>query len=185
LAATDVVKNIPGFDDEMARVISATVNDTRVIGAYFPNGQAPGTDKFEYKMQWLKGLRSWVQQELIEHPKLVLMGDYNITFDDLDVWDPEGMRDQIHCTDEERYHLRALISLGLHDSFRLFEQPEKSYSWWDYRDFGFRRNRGMRIDHILISMALKPLATSCQIDKTPRKNERPSDHTPVVLTLET
>jgi exodeoxyribonuclease-3 len=184
-AVTDVVKNIPSFDDDMARVITATVNDTRVIGAYFPNGQAPGTDKFEYKMQWLKGLRSWVQQELIEHPKLVLMGDYNITFDDLDVWDPEGMRDQIHCTDEERYHLRALISLGLHDSFRLFEQPEKSYSWWDYRDFGFRRNRGMRIDHILISTALKPLATSCQIDKTPRKNERPSDHTPVVLTLET
>jgi exodeoxyribonuclease-3 len=183
LAATNVVKNVPGFDDDMARVITATVNDTRVLGAYFPNGQAPGTDKFEYKMQWLKGLRSWVQQELIAHPKLVLMGDYNITFDDLDVWDPEGMRDQIHCTDEERYHLRALISLGLHDSFRLFEQPEKSYSWWDYRDFGFRRNRGMRIDHILISNALKPLATSCQIDKTPRKNERPSDHTPVVLTL--
>jgi exodeoxyribonuclease-3 len=184
-ASTNVVKNIPGFDDDMARVITATVNDTRVIGAYFPNGQAPGTDKFEYKMQWLKGLRSWVQRELTEHPKLVLMGDYNITFDDLDIWDPEGMRDQIHCTDEERYHLRALISLGLHDSFRLFEQPEKSYSWWDYRDFGFRRNRGMRIDHILISTALKPSATSCQIDKTPRKNERPSDHTPVVLTLET
>ena len=185
LAATDVVKNIPGFDDDMARVITATVSDIRVIGAYFPNGQAPGSDKFEYKMQWLKGLRSWLQQELVAHPKLVLMGDYNITFDDLDVWDPEGMRDQIHCTDEERYHLNALISLGLHDSFRLFEQPEKSYSWWDYRDFGFRRNRGMRIDHILISNALKPLATSCQIDKTPRKNERPSDHTPVVLTLET
>lgn len=180
---TDVVKNIPGFDDDMSRVITATVGDTRVIGAYFPNGQAPGTDKFEYKMAWLKGLRSWVQQELQTHPRLVLMGDYNITFDDDDVWDPEGMRDQIHCTEEERYHLRALIAMGLHDSFRLFEQAPKSYSWWDYRDFGFRRNRGLRIDHILISNALKPLASACVIDKTPRKNERPSDHTPVVLTL--
>jgi exodeoxyribonuclease-3 len=180
---TDVVKNIPGFADDMSRVITATVDGTRVIGAYFPNGQAPGTDKFEYKLSWLRGLRDWVKEELQVHPRLVLMGDYNITFDDADVWDPEGMRDQIHCTDEERYHLRALISMGLHDSHRLFEQPAKSYSWWDYRDFGFRRNRGLRIDHILISNALKPLVSACVIDKTPRKNERPSDHAPVVLTL--
>ena len=181
--ATEVVKNIPGFDDDMARVITGTVEGVRVIGAYFPNGQAPGTDKFEYKMEWLKGLRHWVKAELERHPQLVLMGDYNITFDDLDVWDPEGMREQIHCTEDERYHLRALIALGLHDSYRLFDQPAKSYSWWDYRDFGFRRNRGMRIDHILISNALKDKATACTIDKTPRSNERPSDHTPVVLTL--
>jgi exodeoxyribonuclease III len=93
------------------------------------------------------------------------------------------MRDQIHCTDEERYHLNALISMGLHDSFRLFEQPAKSYSWWDYRDFGFKRNHGLRIDHILVSPALKPLVKACTIDKTPRKNERPSDHAPVVLEL--
>lgn len=178
-----VVKNIPGFDDDMARVISATVGDIRVIGAYFPNGQEPGSDKFEYKMNWLKGLRDWVKQELAAHPKLVLMGDYNITFDDLDVWDPEGMRDQIHCTEEERYHLRALIALGLHDSFRMFEQPPKSYSWWDYRESAFRRNRGLRIDHILVSSALKPLVTSCVIDRMPRKNERPSDHAPVVVEL--
>jgi exodeoxyribonuclease-3 len=180
---TDVVKNIPGFDDDMARVISAMVGDIRVIGAYFPNGQEPGSDKFEYKMNWLKGLRDWVRTELVLHPKLVLMGDYNITFDDLDVWDPVGMRDQIHCTEEERYHLRALIALGLHDSFRLFPQPEKSYSWWDYRDFGFRRNRGMRIDHILVSEPLKPLARACFVDKAPRQNERPSDHAPVVVDL--
>ena len=127
--ATDVVKNIPGFADEMARVICGTVAGTRVIGAYFPNGQAPGTDKFEYKMEWLKGLRAWVKQELEQHPQLVLMGDYNITFDDDDVWDPQGMRDQIHCTEEERYHLRALIALGLHDSYRLFAQEPKSYPW--------------------------------------------------------
>ena len=184
---TDVVKNIPVFQDDMARVISATVasdlGDIRVIGGYFPNGQAPGTDKFEYKMAWLKGLRDWLKAELATHPRLVLMGDYNITFDDADVWDPVGMRDQIHCTDEERYHLNALVSMGLHDSFRLFEQPEKSYSWWDYRDFGFRRNHGLRIDHILVSPALKAAVKACVIDRTPRKNERPSDHAPVVLDL--
>ena len=181
--ATEVIKNIPGFSDDMARVISGTVNGVRVIGAYFPNGQEPGSDKFDYKMNWLKGLRDWVKIELIAHPKLVLMGDYNITFDDADVWDPVGLKDTIHCTDEERYHLGALVALGLHDAHRLFPQAEKSYSWWDYRDFGFRRNRGMRIDHILVSNALKPAVTGCVIDKTPRKNERPSDHAPVVVEL--
>ena len=181
--ATDVVKNIPGFADDMARVISGTVNGVRVIGAYFPNGQEPGSDKFDYKMNWLKGLRDWVKTELIAHPRLVLMGDYNITFDDADVWDPIGLKDTIHCTDEERYHLGALVALGLHDAYRLFPQAEKSYSWWDYRDFGFRRNRGMRIDHILVSSALKPAVVGCVIDKTPRKNGRPSDHAPVVVEL--
>jgi len=182
--ATKVKKNIPGFSDEMARVISADVAGIRVIGAYFPNGQAPGSDQFEYKLSWLRGLRDWLRAELMTQPKLVLMGDYNITFDDADVWDPVGMKDQIHCTDEERYQLRALIALGLHDAFRLFPQPPKSYSWWDYRDFGFRRNRGMRIDHILVSNALKPLVKSCIIDKSARKSERPSDHAPVVLELD-
>ena len=181
--ATGVIRNIPGFDDELARVISADVEGIRVIGAYFPNGQEPGSEKFDYKMAWLKGLRNWVREELKAHPKLVLMGDYNITFDDADVWDPVGLQDTIHCTEEERYELRALIALGLHDAFRLFKQAPKSYSWWDYRDFGFRRNRGLRIDHILISDALKPLAKACVIDRTPRKNERPSDHAPVVLEL--
>jgi len=201
--AVAVVKNIPGFDDDMARVISATFSlgaasaeksnnesalpnthkGLRVIGAYFPNGQEPGSDKFEYKLAWLSGLRAWLRTELQTYPNLVLMGDYNITFDDADVWDPEGMRDQIHCTDEERYHLQSLIALGLTDAHRLFAQPPKSYSWWDYRDMAFRRNRGMRIDHILVSNALKPLVSACHIDKTPRKNERPSDHAPVVLEL--
>ncbi len=193
-ATSDVVRNIPGFADDMARVITATVPDPvaapgssdgiRVIGAYFPNGQAPGTDKFEYKMAWLDGLRAWLREELTRYPKLVLMGDFNITFDDLDVWDPVGMHEQIHCTEDERYHLRALVALGLSDSFRLFTQPPKSYSWWDYRDMGFRRNRGLRIDHILVSAALKERARACQVDRTPRKNERPSDHAPVVLTLD-
>ena len=182
--ATEVVKNIPGFADDMARSISATVDGIRVIGAYFPNGQEPGSDKFEYKMSWLKGLRDWVRTELAKYPKLVLMGDYNITFDDADVWDPVGLKDTIHCTEEERYHLRALVALGLHDSLRLFPQPEKSYTWWDYRDYAFRRHHGLRIDHILVSNALKPSVTACTIDKGPRKNERPSDHAPVILELQ-
>lgn len=183
--ATDVVRNMVGFDDDMARVISAGIAGMRVIGGYFPNGQEPGSEKFEYKMNWLRGLRNWVREELVKSPKLVLMGDFNITFDDTDVWDPVGLRDTIHCTEEERYHLRALISLGLHDAFRLFVQPEKSYTWWDYRGGGFRRNHGLRIDHILVSDALQPRVSACFIDKAPRKNERPSDHAPVVLELTT
>jgi exodeoxyribonuclease-3 len=183
--ATDVVKNIPGFEDDMARVITATVDGVRVIGAYFPNGQAPDSDKFVYKMRWLEALREWVRGELARHPNLVLLGDYNITFDDLDVWDPVGLAGTIHCTDEERAHLRALIDLGLHDSFRLFEQAPKSYSWWDYRMLGFQKNRGMRIDHILVSEALKPRVSACTIDRAPRKNQQPSDHAPVIMTLDT
>ena len=185
---TDVVKNIPGFEDEQSRVIAATVGQgaqaTRVVGAYFPNGQAPGSDKFAYKMRWLQALRDWLAGELAQHPRLVLMGDFNITFDDADVWDPEGLRDTIHCTAEERAHLQALVGLGLHDAHRLFPQPPKSFSWWDYRMLGFQKNRGLRIDHILVSDALKAQATACTIDRAPRKLKQPSDHAPVVLTLQ-
>jgi exodeoxyribonuclease-3 len=159
------------------------VNGVRVVGAYFPNGQAPDSDKFVYKMAWLTALHAFIKEELTRHPKLVLMGDYNITWDDLDVWDPVALAGTIHCTDEERAHFKALLDLGMHDAYRLFEQAPKSYSWWDYREFAFRRNRGLRIDHILVSDALKPLTTACIIDKAPRKNERPSDHTPVVVTI--
>ena len=181
--ASQVQKNIPNFEDDMARVIAATVDDVRVIGAYFPNGQAPDSDKFVYKMRWLQALHEWLQTELAQHPKLVLMGDFNITVDDRDVWDPVGLKDTIHCTVQEREHFQGLIDLGLRDAFRLFDQAEKSYSWWDYREFAFRRNRGLRIDHILVSEALVPSVSACVIDKAPRKNERPSDHTPVVVTL--
>lgn len=181
--AADVIRNIPGFADEQSRVLCATIDGVRVIGAYFPNGQAPGSDKFAYKMTWLTALREWVKAEMAAHPQLVLMGDYNITFDDADVWDPDGLRETIHCTTEERTHLQALIKLGLHDAHRLFEQPPKSFSWWDYRMLGFQKNRGLRIDHILISDALKARATACTIDRAPRKNTQPSDHAPVVLTL--
>ncbi len=181
--ALDAQRNIPGFADDLARVITATVHDVRVVGAYFPNGQAPGSDKFVYKMAWLSALRNWLQTELSLHPRLVLMGDFNITFDDADVWDPVGLAGTIHCTEEERAHLQGLIALGLHDSVRLFDQPPKNYSWWDYREMGFRRNRGLRIDHILVSDALRAQVRACAIDKTPRRNERPSDHAPVVVSL--
>jgi exodeoxyribonuclease-3 len=178
-----VVRNIPGFGDEQARVIAGTVAGIRVVGGYFPNGQAPGTDKFEYKMQWLRALREWLREELAAHPKLVLMGDFNIAPDDRDVFDPIGWAGQIHCTEEERAHFKALVGLGLHDAFRMFEQPIKSWSWWDYRNLAFRKNQGLRIDIILVSDALKASVQVCVIDKLPRKNERPSDHAPVVLEL--
>ena len=186
--ATDIVRNIPGFADEQARVIAgtvphATLGTVRVIGAYFPNGQAPGSDKFAYKMAWLEALNAWVKDELQRHPNLVLMGDYNIAPTDDDVYDPVGWKDQIHCTVEEREHFQRLLGLGLSDAFRQFEQAPRLWSWWDYRNLAFRKNQGLRIDHILLSEALKPRATACVIDKAPRKNERPSDHAPVVVTL--
>lgn len=180
----DIVKNINGFSDEQSRVIAATLDtpqgELRLVNGYFVNGQAPGTDKFEYKLRWLDGLRTWLKAELAAHPRLVVVGDFNITMDDRDTYDAEGLRETIHHTTEEREHLKGLLGLGLHDAFRLFKQPEKSYSWWDYREFAFRRNRGLRIDYILISDTLKPAVKSCVIDKLPRKNERPSDHVPVI-----
>jgi exodeoxyribonuclease-3 len=181
--ALEPVRNIPGFDDEQARVIAGTVNGLRVIGAYFPNGQAPDSEKFVYKMRWLDALRAWVARELAAHPQLVLMGDFNIAPEDRDVYDPVAWAGQIHCTPQEREHFRQLVALGLHDAFRLFEQPPKSWSWWDYRNLAFRKNQGLRIDHILVSEALRPRVAACIIDKLPRKNERPSDHAPVVVEL--
>jgi len=183
----DVVKNITGFADEQSRVITTTLDtpqgEVRVVNGYFVNGQALGTDKFAYKMRWLDGLCNYLRAELAAHPQLVLLGDFNITVDDRDTYDPVGLADTIHHTTEERQHFHNLIELGLTDAFRMFEQPEKSYSWWDYREFAFRRNRGLLIDRILVSPHLKPLVTGCVIDKLPRKNERPSDHTPVIVEI--
>ena len=182
--AADVLKNIPGFDDPQARVITGTVRGIRVIGAYMPNGQAPDSDKFVYKMRWLEALRAWVAQEAAQHPRVVLVGDYNIAPEDRDVHDPALWAGQILCTPQERAHFQSLLGLGMHDAFRLFEQAPKSWSWWDYRNLAFRKNQGLRIDHILVTDALKPFVTACVIDKLPRKNERPSDHAPVMVTLE-
>jgi exodeoxyribonuclease-3 len=175
--------NIPGLDDAQARVIAATVDGVRLIDTYFPNGQAPGSDKFAYKMQWLDALRAWVADELRRAPKLVLLGDFNIAPEDRDVYDPVAWAGQIHCTPQERTQFQQLLALGLIDAFRAFEQPPKSWTWWDYRNLAFRKNQGLRIDHILISSPLRPALQSCSIDKAPRKNERPSDHAPVIAEL--
>jgi exodeoxyribonuclease-3 len=156
----------------------------RLVGGYFPNGQAPGSDKFAYKMRWLEALRGWLAQELRQHPQLVLMGDFNIAPEDADVCDPVAWAGQIHCTDEERAHFRELLALGLHDAFRLFEQPPRTFSWWDYRMLAFRKNQGLRIDHILVSEPLKSRVRSCTIDRQPRKNDRPSDHAPVLIEID-
>ena len=185
---TNVEHGIAGFEDEQSRVISATITDNsgnniRVVCVYIVNGQALDSEKYEYKMRWLNALIDWLAGELIKHPNLVLLGDYNIAPEDRDCHDPILWQGQILVSPREREMFAKLTQLGLHDSFRLFKQPEKSFSWWDYRMMGFRRNFGMRIDHILVSDALKDKCLSCIIDKAPRKLERPSDHTPVLLTL--
>ena len=188
LPVRDVVRNIGGFEDEHSRVISATIDtpggELRVVNGYFVNGQAPGSDKFDYKMRWLTGLHGWLRQEMATHPELVLLGDFNIVLEDRDSYDPVGLAETIHHTTQERDHFKALLGLGLVDSFRLFEQPAKSYSWWDYRMLGYQKNRGLRIDHILVSEPLRPQVKACVIDRVPRKWEKPSDHAPVVLELD-
>ena len=181
--ALQLQKNIPGLDDGQARVIAGTLGPLRVVGAYFPNGQAPDSDKFQYKLRWIEALRDWLRAELAAHPQLVLMGDFNIAPEDRDVYDPVAWAGQVLCTPQEREHFRQLQALGLTDAFRLFEQPPKSWTWWDYRNLAFRKNQGLRIDHILVSEALKAQVGACVIDKLPRKNERPSDHVPVVVEL--
>jgi len=187
LTADDVTHNIPGFADESARVIAATVpapgGPLRVVNGYFVNGQAPGSDKFDYKMSWLRALRDWLREELAAHPRLLLLGDFNIAPEDRDSHDPVGLAETIHHTSEERHHFQALLGLGLADAFRLFEQPDKSFSWWDYRMLGYQKNRGLRIDHILVSEPLRAQVAACGIDRVPRKWPKPSDHAPVTLEL--
>ena len=183
----DVVRNIPGFEDEQARIIATTIDspsgEIRLINGYFVNGQEPGSEKFAYKMRWLQALHDWVKEQMILHPRLVLVGDFNVAPEDRDSYDPIGLKDTIHHTAEERRHFQDLLQLGLSDAFRMFEQPEKSYSWWDYRMLGFQKNRGLRIDHILVSEALKSKISACSVDRAPRKNKQPSDHAPVIVTL--
>ncbi|AJX00409.1 exodeoxyribonuclease III [Burkholderia gladioli] len=181
---TDVVKNIPGFEDPQQRVIAATVNGVRIVSAYFPNGQAPDSEKFVYKLQWLDALQAWLKDELTRHPKLALLGDYNIAPEDRDVHDPAKWEGQNLVSPQERAHFAALLEMGFVDAFRHFEQPEKTFTWWDYRMMGFRRNAGLRIDHILLSPALAGTLTACEVDRVPRTWEQPSDHTPVIATIE-
>ena len=173
----DVRTGIPDFADEQKRVIAATIADVRIVCVYVPNGQSVDSDKYQYKLNWLAALTAWLKDELAKHPKLALLGDYNIAPEDRDVHDPQAWQGNVLVSEPEREAFKGLVALGLRDAFRLFEQGGKSYSWWDYRMLAFRRNQGMRIDHILISNALQ--CTACMIDKAPRKLERPSDHTPV------
>ena len=174
---TDIQYGIPDFADVQKRVLAATVEGIRIICVYIPNGESVESDKYQYKLTWLAALHAWLQEEMKRHPKLVLLGDYNIAPEDRDVHDPVAWAGKVLCSVPERAAFKGMQQLGLRDAFRLFEQAEKSYSWWDYRMMGFRRNHGMRIDHILISKALA--CSACIIDKAPRKLERPSDHTPV------
>lgn len=176
----NIVTGIPGFADEHRRAIAADVGDQRVICLYCPNGQAVGSDKYDYKLRWFAALTGWLSDELAQHPKLAVAGDYNVAPDDRDVHDPEAWRDQILCSEPERAAFRSLLDLGLTDSFRLFEQPEQTFSWWDYRMLGFQKNKGLRIDHVLLSKPLANNCIACSIDRAPRKLERPSDHAPVI-----
>lgn len=175
----DISQGLPNFPDEQSRVIAATYGDVRVINLYVPNGESLESDKFQYKLAWLDALHDYLAEELERHPKLAVMGDFNIAPDDRDVHDPEEWQNRVLVSGEERDRLQALLKVGLTDSFRLFDQPDGTFSWWDYRAAGFRRKRGLRIDLILVSPALANKCTASSVDADPRKLERPSDHAPV------
>lgn len=179
----DVVKNNPLFPDAQQRILAATIAGIRIICAYVPNGQAVDSDKYQYKLAWLQAFEQWVAAELSVHPQLAVLGDYNIAPADEDVHDPVQWQGQVLVSDAERAAFQRLCALDLADAFRLFEQAPKLYSWWDYRQLAFRRNMGLRIDHILLSAPLAATCTACHIDKAPRKWEQPSDHTPVIAEL--
>jgi exodeoxyribonuclease-3 len=182
-ALADVVTGMPGFADDHKRVLAATVGGVRVISVYCPNGQAVGSEKYAYKLRWFAALKEYLAAEMARHAQVAVAGDFNIAPEDRDVHDPKAWEGQIHVSEPERAALRELLALGLKDSFRLFEQPEKSFSWWDYRMMGFRRNAGLRIDLVLLSAALAQRCTAGSIDKEPRKLERPSDHAPVIAEI--
>ncbi len=179
----DVTRGIPDFQDEQRRVLAATYGEVRVINVYVPNGQSVGSDKYRYKLDWLDALAGYVQAELARHPLLAVAGDFNIAPEDRDVHDPDLWREQVLCSTAERDRLKALLALGLRDTFRLFDQPAQVYSWWDYREMAYRRNRGLRIDLILASGALAARCSASLVDKAPRKLDKPSDHAPVVALL--
>lgn len=181
---TDVVRDLPGFTDEQKRVISATVDvpagAVRLVNAYVVNGQSVGSEKYEYKLRFLRALHDFLRDELARHPRLAVTGDYNIAPAPEDTHDPAVWEGQILCSEPERQAFRDLLALGLADSFRLLPQPAQSFTWWDYRAAGFRRNLGLRIDHVLASKALAAGCRSCVVDLAPRRLERPSDHAPLI-----
>jgi len=182
------VRNIPNHQDEQQRILAATIpfsgmQPIRLVSAYFPNGQSPDSDKFVYKLDWLNKLQTWLAEELVQNQRLALLGDFNIAPEDQDVHDPKAWEGQNLVSPPERDAFQELLKLGFTDSFRLFEQAPKTYSWWDYRMMGFRRNAGMRIDHILLSEALKEQCRASIVDKEPRTWEQPSDHAPVIAEI--
>jgi len=179
----DVAKDMPGYEDAQKRVIAATINGVRVVNVYVVNGQSLESDKYRYKMAWLTALRGYMANTIEAYGDVALLGDYNVAPEDRDVHDPKAWEGQVLVSAPERAHLQALIDLGLTDSFRQFDQAEKSFTWWDYRMNGFKRNLGLRIDHILLTKALSERAVSSVIDVEPRKLERPSDHAPVITTV--
>jgi exodeoxyribonuclease-3 len=182
-APTALVADIPEFEDPQRRVLAATIGSTRVIDLYVPNGQAVGSEKFDYKLKWLAALRRWLAAELAAHSNLIVLGDFNIAPEDRDVHDPAAWAGQNLVSEPERAAFREIVNVGLEDVFRRFEQPPNLFSWWDYRQGAFRRNHGLRIDLILASAALAQRCTACKIDVEPRRAERPSDHAPVVATF--
>lgn len=183
-AAIDIVKNNPLFPDEQQRIVTGTFGKLRIVCAYVPNGQAVDSDKYRYKIEWLKALHAWLQEEKKKYPYLALLGDYNIAPEDRDVYDPAAWEGNVLVSEPERAAFRALLDIGFVDAFRLFSQAEKTYSWWDYRQLAFPRNRGLRLDHILLSEKLATHCTACTVDRMPRKWKQPSDHTPVIAELE-
>ena len=179
----DVSKDMPGYEDHQKRVIAATIDGVRVVCAYIPNGQTVASEKYQYKLQWLAALQGYMRETIAAYGDVALLGDYNIAPEDRDVHDPQAWEGQVLCSAPERDAFRSLLGLGLADSFRLFEQPEKSFSWWDYRMNGFKRNLGLRIDHVLLTSNLAARCRSSRIDLEPRKLERPSDHAPVIADI--
>ncbi|MBY6204909.1 exodeoxyribonuclease III [Halomonas denitrificans] len=182
--AEDVRTEIPGFDDPHKRTIAGTFGGVRVINLYVVNGKAVGDEKYEWKLEWLEAVTRWIEAELAEHDELVVIGDFNIAPGDADVHDPDEWHEKILCSTPEREALNRMLDLGLTDSYRLFDQPERVYSWYDYRQLAFRRKRGLRIDLALVSDALKDRVTASTIDLEPRALERPSDHAPVTVELD-
>jgi len=176
----DVVTDLPGLDDPQRRVLAVTAGDLRFLNLYVPNGQAVGSEKYEYKLAWLEKARDYIASQVEAHARFAAVGDFNIAPEDRDVHDPESWAGEVLCSEPEREAFRQFLATGLTDSFRLFDQEEGTWSWWDYRQGAFRRNNGLRIDHILVSPALADACTGCRVDKGPRGWERPSDHTPVV-----
>ena len=183
LPMEDILVGMPEWEDTHQRVIAATVGDIRIVCVYVPNGQSVGSEKYAYKLAWLKALNHYLAQAMLRYPKLAVLGDYNIAPADEDVYDPVAWGEGVLVSAAERDAFNNLLALGLVDSFRLFTQETAAFTWWDYRMAAFRRNMGARIDHILVTANLAAVCNSCEVDKAPRRLERPTDHAPVITTL--